>query len=347
MRHVSEAELHPVSVVPKATHTHHTGVLLVVLSAVAFSTAGIFTKSVNADAWSVIFWRGVSAIAFTLVFLWVRSESKSEWRNFRAPAMLATLLMASGTAAFIPAFKLTSVANVSVIWATSPFVAALMAWVFIREAPSARTLVYSALALVGVLITMQGSLATSNVAGDLLALWMTLMMASTMVVYRAHPDTPTKLPSAFSALLLLPFAMIYATPLEVANNEIGVLTAFGLVFAAASVLLAEGARRIPSANAALISAIETPLAPIWALLILAETPSIATFAGGILIIGAVISAQRGNSPVRQMIGVSQRAISGLNTHLRKDIGFDDAHARNLSSWRDPLAMELRRLRQRL
>ena len=41
---------------PAAPLSHLAGVALVCVSAVVFSTAGIFTKAVDANAWSVIFW---------------------------------------------------------------------------------------------------------------------------------------------------------------------------------------------------------------------------------------------------------------------------------------------------
>lgn len=267
------------------------GVLLVCLSAIAFSTAGIFTKSVNAPAWDVIFWRGLSGIAFTLVYLALRSGVKDEVRRFGRPAFLAALLMASGTAAFIPAFKLTSVANVSLIWATSPFITALFAWFFIKEIPSPKVLIGSLVALVGVAITVSSSADVADKTGDLLALWMTLMMAGVMVLYRAWPDTPTKLPAALSSLILVPFSVWLSQPSQVPASEISALILFGLVFAAASVLLAEGARLIPSAKAALISALETPLAPLWAVLFLFEQPPLTTVLGGAIIMIAVVFSQ--------------------------------------------------------
>ena len=76
------------------------------------------------------------------------------------------------------------------------------------------------------------------------------------------------------------------------GTEIGILVAFGLVFAAASVLLVEGARLVPSAKAALISALETPLAPLWAILILGEWPSYTAVFGGTIIILAVVYSQK-------------------------------------------------------
>lgn len=62
------------------------GVALIVLSATAFSSAGIFTKAVSADAWSVIFWRGLSGAGLALVFLMLRSKLRDELRRFGLPA---------------------------------------------------------------------------------------------------------------------------------------------------------------------------------------------------------------------------------------------------------------------
>ena len=268
------------------------GVLLVCLSALTFSTAGIFTKSVDATAWDVIFWRGLSGAAFTTIFLALTAGIKDELRRFGMPALFAAILGASGTAAFIPAFKLTSVANVSLIWATAPFVTASLAWLFIREAPTRRTMVCSLFALLGVALMVNDVSDVNDHIGNMLAFWMTLMIAAMLVLYRAWPETPTKLPAVLSSLILLPFAVWFSEPSTVSGTEIGILVAFGLVFAAASVLLAEGARFVPSAKAALISALETPLAPLWAILILTEWPSHTTVLGGMIIVLAVVVSQK-------------------------------------------------------
>ena len=39
---------------------YYIGAFLVVISAITFSTAGLFTKGVEAGSWEVIFWRGES-----------------------------------------------------------------------------------------------------------------------------------------------------------------------------------------------------------------------------------------------------------------------------------------------
>lgn len=113
-------------------------------------------------------------------------------------------------------------------------------------------------------------------------------MATIMVIYRKYPQTPGAGPSALQSILLLPVAAVLGQPFAVAPVEIAILAAFGLLFAIASVTLAEGSKRVPSVQAALLGALETPLAPILAFLVLAEVPAMATVLGGAIVLGAVL-----------------------------------------------------------
>jgi drug/metabolite transporter (DMT)-like permease len=273
---------------------HRTGVTLVLISALIFSSAGIFTKAVETDAWGVIFWRGLAAAAFTFGYLAAKAQLRREITLFGWPALAVSVMFASGTAAFIPAFKLTSVANVALIWAAAPFITAALAWIFIHEKPTRRVLVSSFAAFGGVLVIVAGSARSGSLSGDLLALWMTLMVSGAMVVYRRWPETTAALPAALSSVLLLPAALIFGAPLSAPVYDLPILTLFGLVFAIASVTLSEGARRLPPAEATLLAALETPLAPIWAYLILFELPAGATVIGGTVVLSAVIWSQLPN-----------------------------------------------------
>ena len=270
---------------------HVTGVMLVCISAVVFSTAGIFTKGVEANAWSVIFWRGLGAAVLSLGFVALRGKLRDEIARFGWPALLVSVVAASGTAAFIPAFKFTSVTNVVLIWATAPFVSAALARLLISERPGLRVMLTSLLALIGVALTLRGSVGTGNLVGDMLAMWMTLMMALFYVIYRIWPDTPTVLPNVLASVFLLPPGWVFGAPLTTSQTEIGILLVFGLVFAVASITLTEGARRIPAAQTALLGALETPLAPIWAWLVLREVPTTWAICGGVLVMVAVIASQ--------------------------------------------------------
>ena len=81
---------------------------------------------------------------------------------------------------------------------------------------------------------------------------------------------------------------IAAQPFQVSANDLVWLATFGSVFAAATILMTIGLRHVPAAQAAVIGAMETPLAPVWAWLILAELPPAATWIGGAIVFAAAL-----------------------------------------------------------
>ena len=268
------------------------GVTLLVASAVTFSSAGIFTKGVAAGAWEVIFWRGVFAGVFTTGWIAKRGAVRREFLKMGKSGIAVAIVLALGTSAFIPAFKFTSIANVSLIYAVAPLIAAVMAWMLVKEPLTRRVLLGSLVALVGVLVIVSGSIGELHLRGDLLALFMTVCMAGVMVIYRMHPETPGAGPSVLQSLILIVPSLIFGTPFETAPSEIAILAGFGLLFAIASVTLAEGAKRVPAGQTALLSALETPLAPVLAFLIFTEVPNQASFVGGAIVLVAVLASIR-------------------------------------------------------
>ena len=271
--------------------THVTGVIFIVISATVFSTAGLFVKGVESDSWTILFWRGLSASVFTLIYVSWRGTLYREFMQMGKPGIGAAIIGALATAAFIPSFKYTSIANVSLIYAAVPFVATAIAWFWMREKPALPVLLASLAAFAGVLIIVGGSLGSINLRGDLLALCMTVGMAGFLCIYRRYPQTPAAGPAVLSSLLLVPMVFLGGNPLTIPLHEILLTCCFGLVFAVASVTMAEGARRLPAAETALISALETPLAPLWAFMVFSELPTRLTLIGGAVILLAVFGSQ--------------------------------------------------------
>ena len=263
------------------------GRVLVVLSAVAWSTAGIFTKGVEADVWTVLLWRGLLAGGVMSAWLmWRRGQAGlADWKHLGWAGWSAATVSSAATICFIAAFKNTAVANVAIIYATAPFAAAAIAWVWMRETPGLATLAAAGLCLAGVTVMVGGSTGRPELTGDLLALGMTALMALMMVIMRRHPDRPMTLAvGPVSCLQLVAIAWVMGAQLDVSAHELVLLAGFGVVHAAATVLLAEGVLRIRAAEAALLGALEAPLAPLWGWLILSEVPRMPTVAGGAVVL---------------------------------------------------------------
>ncbi|MEP4195743.1 MAG: DMT family transporter [Aliishimia sp.] len=268
------------------------GIILIVTAAIAYSTAGLFTKGVVAGAWAVIFWRGIFAVGFSVVWTVHKGTFEQNFLKFGASGWAVAVIGAVGTAAFIPAFKLTSIANVSLIYAIAPLIAAALAWGLIGERISGRTLTGCIGALFGVAIIVSGSIGQISIYGDLLALVMTVAMAAIMVIYRKFPQTPGAGPTAMQSVLLTPLALVFGQPFQTDPLEVFILAAFGLLFAIAAITLAEGAKRVPSGQTALLSALETPLAPLFAFLLFMEVPANMTVLGGTLVLIAIFASIR-------------------------------------------------------
>jgi drug/metabolite transporter (DMT)-like permease len=99
----------------------------------------------------------------------------------------------------------------------------------------------------------------------------------------------------------LPPSFVLGKPFQIAPIEIVVLAAFGLLFAIASVTLAEGAKRLPSGQTALLSALETPLAPFLAFVVFSAVPSSETFLGGSVVLAAVLVSIRNDTATVDLV----------------------------------------------
>ncbi len=266
------------------------GRYLIALSAVAWSTAGIFTKGVEADVWTVLLWRGLLAGGVMSAWLgWHRGRAwLADWKRLGWPGWATATFSSAATVCFIAAFKNTAVANVAIVYATAPFAAAAIAWIWMRETPGLVTLVAAGLCLSGVAVMVVGSTGTPDLVGDLLALGMTALMASMMVIMRRHPNRPMTLAvGPVSCLQLIAITWIMGAQFDVTARELVLLAGFGTVHAAASVMLAEGVLRVRAAEAALIGTLEVPLAPLWSWLILVEIPRMPTVAGGAVVLATL------------------------------------------------------------
>ncbi len=271
-------------------HTSSTGIFLVTISAIIWSTAGIFAKVVSADVWTILFWRGVFSAGFILAYLaWSQGRGLlHDFRRLGAPGWAAAIIGAAATVCFITSFKHTTIANVGIIYATAPFIAALLGWLLIRERPGRANIIGAIVALSGVVIMVTGSFGTPNLFGDGMAFLMTLGMAAYIVLIRKYPDVPMVLAGALSAVILALAAPVMTDPFTASTDDVIWLIGFGSVFAAATILMTLGTRLVPASQSALIGALETPLAPIWAWLLLSELPPLATWIGGAIVFSAVL-----------------------------------------------------------
>jgi drug/metabolite transporter (DMT)-like permease len=269
---------------------HTTGLALVALAAIAWSTGGMFIRVITANLMIMLFWRGIfSGAAVMVLFVLIeRGHALDVLRAFRWPSLAVTFFSATGMITGVAAIRYTTVADAMVIYATVPFLTAGLAYVFIGEKPGRSTLVASGVALCGVAVMLWGSEWGGSLFGKGLAVLMALSMASFTTVMRRHKEVPMLPAMGASAWLCAVFAAFFASPMQVSARDLGLSALYGVFQNAVGLALYTfGSKRVPAAEATLIAALEVPLTPFWVWLLLEEVPSMQTMAGGALVLAAL------------------------------------------------------------
>ncbi len=259
------------------------GIGLVLASAVPFALAGVFTKLIEADVWTVLVWRGV--IGGVLIALYARRSERGMAMGWRG--WLLAIIGGLASVAFLAAFRMTFVANVTLIYAMAPFAAAGLDWLIRKERARAEVLRSAAFSIVGVAMIVAGSFGGARLAGDMMALLMMGLFPLYTVLIRAFPQAPLLTAAALSSVLPVMLGLAMGVPLLPEVRDMAWLVLFGLSFALAVVLFTEGARRIPAAEAGFYGGLEVPLAVLLAWGLLSEWPPLSTVLGGVLIMSAV------------------------------------------------------------
>lgn len=267
------------------------GTFLLAASAVCYSTAGFFTRLVETDSWTMLFWRGVVAGLFLSVMV-VGREHGHVLRSVRAigrDGVLIGIFSALATVCFLNAFRLSSVADVMVIDATIPFLTAGLAGLVIGEREDRITLAATVAAVAGVAVMAGPAMAGGRLAGDLLAVGMALFMSAVLVLIRRNPGISMLPAVALSAFLCALFVAPWAHPLSVSGADAVRLVLFGTTqFGMGLLLLSLGTPLVSATRGALIGTLQTPLGTLWVWLVFSEPPPLATLAGGAIVLAAVV-----------------------------------------------------------
>jgi drug/metabolite transporter (DMT)-like permease len=209
------------------------------------------------------------------------------FRAIGRPGLAIAALMAASSASFITALNDTSVANVLVIQALVPLVAALLGRV-VGDPVRPRTWAAMSFAVAGFAV-MAGAPTRPDLSGTVFSLITVLTFAATIVVARHEADVSMAPATCLSQVLVLAVFAPFAHVGEMGGANLCYLALLGIVQMGLSlVFLSLGARLIPAAEAALITQLENVLGPLWVWLAGIERPPVATVVGGVIVIYAVV-----------------------------------------------------------
>ena len=291
-----------------AVDTHKHGLLFVFAAGILWSTVGLGIRMIeDAVVWQILLYRSISMSLFLYMVIRLRSGESPflQIRRIGLPVVVAGLSLVAAYSGGIYAIQNTSVANAMLLFATAPFMAAVLGWLVLREPVRAATWIAIAVALGGILIMVSGKTGDVAVQGSLAALGSALGFAVFTVALR-WGRSGEMLPSVFLSglfAIVITFGICQFLKLSVVLSlqDGGVAMGMGVFQVGAGLILYTlGSRTLPAAELALLSLAEVLLGPLWVWLFLNETTSLNTLVGGavllIAIAGNAVSGKRRKPP---------------------------------------------------
>jgi DME family drug/metabolite transporter len=278
-----------------AADAHKYGILFVFAAGVLWSTVGLGIRMIEeAVVWQILLYRSVSMSLFLYIVIRLRSRESpfGQIRRIGFPAVIAGLSLVAAYSGGIYAIQNTSVANAMLLFATAPFMTAVLGWLVLRETVRAATWIAIALALGGIAIMVADKSGGVAMRGSLAALGSAFGFAVFTVALR-WGRTGEMLPSVFlsglfAVVITFGICQLLDHSIVLSLKDTGVAMGMGVFQVGAGLILYTlGSRSLPAAELALLSLAEVLLGPLWVWLFLGETASFNTLIGGAVLLTAI------------------------------------------------------------
>jgi drug/metabolite transporter (DMT)-like permease len=277
-------------VASRGPREHVRGLVLCATGVIVISPDALIIRAVHTDAWSTVCWRGIFTAVGTLVVLAILAPGQRPraWRP-TGSHLFAGALFAVASVAFVFALHRTDAASVLVIIAAGPLIASVIGRVFLHEPAPARTWLTGGAVVVGLAVIFGGSLGRGEIDGDLLALAGASCFAGYLTVSRAARPADMTPAIAIGGVGSAIAGLVAGADLTIGAGDLLLLALLGIVVLPVSLtLITRATHYLPAPEVNLIALLETLLGPLWVWLAIGEDPSLEVFAGGVLVVGAVM-----------------------------------------------------------
>ena len=285
------------------------GLIFVFMAGVLWSTVGLGIRMIDeATVWQILLYRSISLSLFLAIVIYLRS-GRNLLKVVKAagiPGCIAGLALVGAYSGGIYGIQSTSVANAMLLFASAPFMAAILGWIFLRERVRKATLVATLFAIVGIGIMVQDkSQGGTALLGNLAALGSAFGFAVFTVALR-WGRSGDMLPAAFlsgifAILITSSICLVSGLTFQISFNDTSISMGMGVFQVGAGlVLYTLGSKTLPAAELTLLSLAEVLLGPLWVYLFLNEVATLNTLLGGLVLLlaiaGNAISGARRKPP---------------------------------------------------
>lgn len=267
------------------------GLILTSLGILIMSLESLFIKLTTISAYTFSFYIGIFMFISTIVtFIFKDKEYTKKALKTSFPFLIiCSVLMGGSNIFFISAIKITTVANVVIIFSTSALLSSLFAYILFKEKITKNIYISSFFMFIGLFIIFNDKLEFGSLLGNIYALLCTASFSISFVLLSKYKEMNRVILTSYSGLVLSVIAYLLNDDLSINLSTLLIVMIMGLFVTPISrVLIGNGSKYINASEVSLLMLIETIMAPIWVWIFLKEVPSSYTFIGGSIIVLTLI-----------------------------------------------------------
>ena len=274
-----------------------TAIYLILLGGTCMSFIGLCMRLIEAaDGFQILFYRSISLSLIVGLICCLRrwTGPVTFVKSLDRTDMVMGAALAIAFATYVFAMIHTSVASTLFILTSTPFMAAVLGWVWIGEKPHPMTWVVMVAASIGVAIMISEGVALDRNFGNIMALISALSFSVMLVLARRSGKNDvlggTFAGGVFAGVVGLVMSIVFGTGLSVSGFDMGIclfMGAFSIGIGIAFVTW--GASYVPAAEVSILVLIESVLGPLWPWIVLGETLTKHEIIGGMIVLGSVVA----------------------------------------------------------
>ncbi|MDA8747366.1 DMT family transporter [Litoreibacter sp.] len=287
--------------------SHRRGLAFVFAAGVLWSTVGLGIRLIeDASVWQILLYRSVAMSAFLYVVIKLRSGEGpfAQARRSGLPTVIGGLALVAADAGGIYSLQVIPVANALLLFATAPFMTAILGWIILKERVRLVTWGAIFMAIAAIAIMVSDKAGAGALDGTLAALGSAFGFSVFTVALR-WGKSGEMLPAVFlSGLFAIAITAtlcgLLGLSLILSPRDGGISMGMGVFQVGAGlVLYTLGSRTLPAAELTLLSLAEVMLGPFWVWLFLGEDASYRTLLGGAVLLLAIAGNAMSGARVRK------------------------------------------------
>lgn len=271
---------------------HQKGLLLTALGVLVIAPDALILRLISLPAEQVLLWRGLlNVLGFLLI---VALRYKSQWwrayLNCGRAGIGCALLFSLSTLGFVMGNHFTKAANVLVILAAAPLIAALLSRFFLQERLPLRTWLAIGGCMVGISLIVLDDLGSGSWLGSAFALLAAFGLAGNLTLARSQPHIDMSPMLALSGIITAGLAFSWSGTIVLPDAaNLGWLVLLCLVLLPIGfTFIQQGPQYLPSAEVSLLLLLETVFGSLLVWLFFSEAPSAQGLWGGAIVLSALL-----------------------------------------------------------